>query len=57
MYIINTMNKVKEKKHIYPLEFDSDLYSKLKEYARKHGKQSISSVVRYAVTLFLAGKK
>jgi len=53
MYIIDTMANMKGKRHIYPLEFDGDLYSKLKEYAKKHGKQSISSVVRYAVALFL----
>ena len=57
MYIINTMNKVKEKKHIYPVEFDAELYSKLKEHSKEHGRQSIGSIIRYAVMLFLARGK
>lgn len=46
---------MKAKKHIYPVEFDPELYVRLKEYAASHGKQSIGSVVRCAVGLFLAG--
>lgn len=48
---------MKAKKHIYPVEFDPELYARLKEYAKKRGNQSVGSVIRYAVTLFLPPKK
>jgi len=47
----------KQKEIIYPVRIDPKTYKTLKEYAESHGRQSIQSVIFYAITLFLKNKK
>jgi len=46
----------KQKDIIYPVRIDPKTYKGLKEYAENHGRQSIHSVIFYAITLFLKKK-
>lgn len=43
----------KQKDIIYPIRIDPKIYKELKDYAKNHGRQSIQSVIFYALTLFL----
>lgn len=47
----------KQEDTIYPVRIDSATYKELKEYAENHGRQSVQSVIFYAITLFLKEKK
>lgn len=47
----------KQKEIIYPVRIDPKTYQSLKEYAESHGRQSIQSVIFYAITSFLKKNK
>ena len=46
----------KEEDIIYPVRIDPKTYKSLKKYAEDHGRQSIRSVISYAITLFLKNR-
>lgn len=43
----------KQKDVIYPIRIDPEVYEKIKQYAKEHGKQSIRSVISYALSVFV----
>lgn len=47
----------KQKDIVYPVRIDPKTYKSLKDYAENHGRQSIQSVIFYAIRLFLKKKK
>jgi len=51
------MRKDKRKRIPLLIELSPELYRSVVEYSEAHGKQTKASIVRYALQVFLSGKR